>query len=165
MPQDVYDSKQFQEALQLQKNSGKTAVEIVACFLRHLWNHSLDSMTRTIGVQLFSKCKFRVVITLPAIWPHSAQQRMKHAAQLSGILLERPSGPTKLRFISEPEAAALATLKDVSKRTTTKVGLRLCEFYNFTQLISIQTGDTVLVVDAGGGTVASFHGSGCMSSH
>lgn len=46
---------------------------------------------------------------------------MKEAAKLSGIVDERDCGETVLRFISEPEAAALATIKDLSKRSTIKV--------------------------------------------
>jgi molecular chaperone DnaK (HSP70) len=46
---------------------------------------------------------------------------MKQAAKTSGILDARSCGETKLRFISEPEAAALATIKDLSKRSTIKV--------------------------------------------
>ncbi|KAI5466203.1 hypothetical protein BGZ63DRAFT_348373 [Mariannaea sp. PMI_226] len=84
---------------------------------------------------LLQECQFHVVITLPAIWPFYAQQRMKKAAELSGILEERSCGKTTLRFISEPEAAALATIQDLSKRSTTHAG------------------DTIVVCDAGGGTV------------
>jgi hypothetical protein len=46
---------------------------------------------------------------------------MKQAARVSGILDDRSCGETTLRFISEPEAAALATIKDLSKRSTIKV--------------------------------------------
>ncbi|KAF5589279.1 uncharacterized protein FSUBG_11191 [Fusarium subglutinans] len=60
---------------------------------------------------------------------------MKVAARQAGILDPRPAGPTTLRFVSEPEAAALATIKDLSKRS------------------SINAGDTIVVCDAGGGTV------------
>ncbi|EMT61794.1 Mitochondrial-type heat shock protein 70 [Fusarium odoratissimum] len=85
--------------------------------------------------ELLQKSPFHVVITLPAIWPPYAQQRMKQAAKTSGILDARSCGETKLRFISEPEAAALATIKDLSKRSTIKVG------------------DAMVICDAGGGTV------------
>ncbi|ENH61131.1 Mitochondrial-type heat shock protein 70 [Fusarium oxysporum f. sp. cubense race 1] len=85
--------------------------------------------------ELLQKSPFHVVITLPAIWPPYAQQRMKQAAKTSGILDARSCGETKLCFISEPEAAALATIKDLSKRSTIKVG------------------DAMVICDAGGGTV------------
>ncbi|EXA52290.1 hypothetical protein FOVG_00635 [Fusarium oxysporum f. sp. pisi HDV247] len=100
-----------------------------------IWDHSVESIRRAIGDGVMKRSKFQVVITLPAIWPPYAQQRMKMAAKQAGILDPRLAGPTTLRFVSEPEAAALATIKDLSKRS------------------SIKAGDTIVVCDAGGGTV------------
>ncbi|RTE70985.1 hypothetical protein BHE90_014613 [Fusarium euwallaceae] len=128
-------STQLSEARRLQKATNMDPIEIIGCFLRKLWNHAIDSIKRSIGAELLKISKFHVIITLPAIWPHYAQKRMKEAAQMSGILDARSCGATTLRFISEPEAAALATIKDLSKRSTIKVG------------------DTIVVCDAGGGTV------------
>ncbi|KAM0209640.1 hypothetical protein ACHAQI_006381 [Fusarium lateritium] len=135
LPTDVARSSQLQEARRLRNKIKKEPIEIIATFLRKLWDHSLDSITRAIGADILKRTKLQVVITLPAIWPPYAQQRMKQAAQQSGILDGRPAGATTLRFISEPEAAALATIKDLAKRS------------------NIQTGDTIVVCDAGGGTV------------
>ncbi|KAM6531674.1 hypothetical protein FSOLCH5_001128 [Fusarium solani] len=135
VPHEVANSAQLREARRLRKELGKDPVEIIGCFLRHIWNHSIDSIKRAVGPDLLLRSKFHVVITVPAIWPHYAQQRMKQAAKMSGILQARSGGETVLRFISEPEAAALATLKDLSKRST------------------IEAGDTIVVCDAGGGTV------------
>lgn len=114
-------STQLDKARRLQKATNKDPVDIIACFLRNLWNHAIDSIKRSIGAELLKMSKFHVVITLPAIWPHYAQRRMKEAAKLSGILDARSCGATTLRFISEPEAAALATIKDLSKRSTIDV--------------------------------------------
>ncbi|KAH7256673.1 hypothetical protein BKA59DRAFT_490663 [Fusarium tricinctum] len=135
LPTDVARSSQLQEARRLRNKIKKEPIEIIATFLRKLWDHSLDSIRRAVGVDLLKRTKLQVVITLPAIWPPYAQQRMKRAAQQSGILDGRPAGATTLRFISEPEAAALATIKDLAKRS------------------NIKTGDTIVVCDAGGGTV------------
>ncbi|QPC75339.1 hypothetical protein HYE68_006091 [Fusarium pseudograminearum] len=135
LPAEVASSTQIQEALRLQKMAGKGPIAIIASFLRKLWDHSVESIRRAIGADLLERSKFQVVITLPAIWPPYAQNRMKQATQQSGILDGRPAGTTMLQFISEPEAAALATIKDMGKRST------------------IETGDTVVVCDAGGGTV------------
>jgi hypothetical protein len=121
VPADVSESTQISEATCLQKKAKRCPVEIIGCFLQKLWKHSIDSIKRTLGAELLQKCQFHVVVTLPAIWPPYAQQRMKQAANLSGILKERDCGETVLRFISEPEAAALATIKDLSKRSTIKV--------------------------------------------
>ncbi|KAF5017906.1 hypothetical protein F66182_10135 [Fusarium sp. NRRL 66182] len=136
---DVSRSKQLEEARRLRTQVNKDPVDIIACFLRKIWNHSIDNIKRAVGAELLQQSRFHVVITLPAIWPPYAQHRMKRAAKMSGILDARCIGETTLRFISEPEAAALATIKDLSKRST------------------IQSGDTIVVCDAGGGTVVSPH--------
>ncbi|KAF5601485.1 mitochondrial-type heat shock 70 [Fusarium subglutinans] len=135
VPISVSRSSQLRHARELLDKMKKDPVEVIACYLRKLWNHAIDSIQRTVGVELLKKSPFHVVITLPAIWPPYAQQRMKQAAKTSGILDARSCGETKLRFISEPEAAALATIKDLSKRSTMKIG------------------DTMVICDAGGGTV------------
>jgi molecular chaperone DnaK (HSP70) len=70
---------------------------------------------------LFNLSTLEVVITLPAIWPHYAQARMRKAARDAGILDDHVAGPTTLRFISEPEAAAIATLQDMTDRPDIKV--------------------------------------------
>lgn len=118
---DVAGSTQYQEARTLQGKLGKSAIEIIACFVGNLWNHTVDSIRSSIGAGLLEKCKFRVVITVPAIWTPKAHMRMRKAVEMSGILAERSCGATKLSLISEPEAAALATMKDFSKRSTIQV--------------------------------------------
>ncbi|RKL33579.1 hypothetical protein BFJ72_g9803 [Fusarium proliferatum] len=135
VPTDVAVSCQLRHARKLLDKKKRDPVEVIACYLRKIWNHAIDSIRRSVGIELLQKSRFHVVITLPAIWPPYAQQRMKQAANASGILDARSCGDTKLRFISEPEAAALATIKDLSKRSTMKVG------------------DTMVICDAGGGTV------------
>lgn len=121
IPANMLSSSQLRKARNLLSGIKKDPVEVIACFLRKIWNHAIDSICRSVGVDLVQKSRFHVVITLPAIWPPYAQQRMKQAARVSGILDDRSCGETTLRFISEPEAAALATIKDLSKRSTIKV--------------------------------------------
>ncbi|KAF5542336.1 mitochondrial-type heat shock 70 [Fusarium mexicanum] len=135
VPIMVSRSSQMRCAQRLLDKIKKDPVEVIACYLRKIWNHAIDSIQRTVGAELLQKSPFHVVITLPAIWPPYAQQRMKQAAKTSGIIDARSCGETKLRFISEPEAAALATIKDLSKRST------------------IKPGDAMVICDAGGGTV------------
>ncbi|KAJ4271774.1 hypothetical protein NW762_000480 [Fusarium torreyae] len=135
IPVDLSNSVQLREARNLLKKSKKNAIEVVGCYLRKIWNHAIESIHRSVGVELLQKSKFHVVVTLPAIWPDYAHERMRRAAKISGMLDARPCGKTILVFVSEPEAAALATIKDLSKRST------------------IKKGDTMVICDAGGGTV------------
>ncbi|KAL2016086.1 hypothetical protein VTK56DRAFT_4293 [Thermocarpiscus australiensis] len=60
---------------------------------------------------------------------------MREAASQAGLLGKRIAGETELSFVSEPEAAALATLSSMDGRG------------------DIKAGDTFVVVDCGGGTV------------
>ncbi|XEU97891.1 hypothetical protein FSHL1_003178 [Fusarium sambucinum] len=133
--EDMIKSSQIRNTRALLKETGKDVVDAVASFLSEIWKHAMDSILKAVGPELLQKSRFHVVITLPAIWPPYAQQRMKKAANMSGILDVRPSGATTLGFVPEPEAAALATLKDFSKRST------------------IKPRDTMVICDAGGGTV------------
>lgn len=71
--------------------------------------------------------KFHIVITLPAIWPDYARNRMREAAEQAGMLSARVAGETTLSFISEPKAAALATLSDMEGRCDIMVRLP-CQF-------------------------------------
>ncbi|KFA54890.1 hypothetical protein S40293_08558 [Stachybotrys chartarum IBT 40293] len=113
----------------------KNVVEVIADFLKELWAHVLVNIKRTIGQEILDLSSLHVVVTLPAIWPAYAQGRMREAAAVAGILNRRPAGKTELSFISEPEAAALATMSDLSGRP------------------DIQENDHFIVCDAGGGTV------------
>ncbi len=116
LPDDVRKSSRIKEARDYLKKHNKTAIEITALFLRHLWNHSIQRITDTVSRRLINFSKFHIVITLPAIWPEYARARMREAAGLAGMLGERIAGETQLTFISEPEAAAMATLSDMDGR-------------------------------------------------
>ncbi|KAM0353557.1 hypothetical protein ACHAPU_001569 [Fusarium lateritium] len=132
---EMAKSSQIRDTRDLLEEIEIDAVTAVACYLSKLWDHSIQVIRRSVGDKLMQTLRFHVVITLPAIWPPYAQQRMKQAATKAGILKDRPCGGTTLRFISEPEAAALATINDLSKRPDMKPGV------------------TMVVCDAGGGTV------------
>ena len=121
LPDDVQESPKIKEARDYLKKHGKTAIEVIAVFLRHLWNHSIQRITETISRKLVNFSKFHIVITLPAIWPGYARARMQEAVGLAGMLGKRIAGETELSFISEPEAAAMATLSDMHGRADIKV--------------------------------------------
>ncbi|KAK4110219.1 actin-like ATPase domain-containing protein [Canariomyces notabilis] len=133
LPEDVRSSAKIEQARAYLKKHNKTAIEVIALFLRHLWNHTTQRITETVSRNLVNFSKFHIVITLPAIWPDYARNRMREAASDAGMLAERTAGDTELSFISEPEAAALVTLADMEGRNDIKVG------------------DSFVVVDCGGG--------------
>jgi len=106
------NSKYIKEARETLKSLGKSAVDVVADYLKAIWQHTLKEMTRNDGPGAVEGQPFRVVITLPAIWPTYAQNRMYQAASQAGITARRHGGETKLDFYPEPEAAALAIMQD-----------------------------------------------------
>ncbi|KAK6227523.1 hypothetical protein QIS74_01078 [Colletotrichum tabaci] len=135
LPHDVKHSPKIAAAKALMEKANKDPIEIISSYLRLLWNHSMECIGISAGEETVKLCRFHVVITLPAIWPDYAKARMRRAADHAGITQHRPAGETTLAFISEPEAAALATTKDVTSKPQAKKG------------------DYFVVCDAGGGTV------------
>jgi molecular chaperone DnaK (HSP70) len=119
------------------KENNKTAVDLVADYLRALWKHVLDTIGKSRGESVVEALAFKVVITVPAIWKGYARQSMQEAAKKSGILDRRLAGSTTLTFAPEPEAAALSTLCEPGRRT--------------------KRGDVYVICDAGGGTVVSVN--------
>ncbi|RYP72951.1 hypothetical protein DL769_004351 [Monosporascus sp. CRB-8-3] len=94
----------------------KDAIEVTADFLRQLWRHSLAMIKEAKGDALVESTPIHVVVTVPAIWTDYARDRMRKAVDLAGICAPRLCGKTKLSLISEPEAAALSTLREFSRR-------------------------------------------------
>ncbi len=101
LPQDVRKSSRIKEARTYLKKHGKTEIEIIAMFLRHLWDCSIQGarMTETASRSLITLLKFHIVITLPAIWPGYARARMREGFE-AGMLGTRIAGKTGLTFQS-----------------------------------------------------------------
>ncbi|PHH86733.1 hypothetical protein CDD83_9820 [Cordyceps sp. RAO-2017] len=135
IPAHVRDSEYLKEARRQLKQNNRHAGEVIADYLRELWKQGLQSIEQSVGKRRVSTSRFELVVTLPAIWPQYARKRMEAAVQSSGLLDYRKQGPTTLTFISEPEAAALATMEDFEGR------------------VEFKKNDHFVVCDAGGGTV------------
>jgi hypothetical protein len=131
---DVRNSPYLKTAKRELKRAKKSVVEVVADYLRLLWEHTIATMKRERGNIGVDGLPFKVVLTVPAIWKPYAQSRMLKAAKLAGITDERLCGETILDLVSEPEAAALATLNEYRGRT------------------DVEAGDVFVVCDVGGGT-------------
>ncbi|ROW13226.1 hypothetical protein VPNG_04861 [Cytospora leucostoma] len=136
LPADVRASAQLKELRQQVKSIRKSAVDVASEYLDCVWTHCLERMKTAEGEETVDTSRFHVVITLPAIWPNYARERMRQAVDKAGILKQRRGvGKTTLDFIFEPEAAALAALSGVDGRHNIKIG------------------DCFVIVDCGGGTV------------
>lgn len=99
---------------------GKAAVDICADFLRPIYHHLLETLERQITRETLKVTPLEFWFTMPAIWSDQAQNATKKAAELAGFG-SRPGDI--INMISEPEAAAIATLK----RSTTEESSTLVE--------------------------------------
>lgn len=119
------------------KENDKTAIDLIADYLRALWQYTLEHINRSRGESVIDALTFHIVITVPAIWKGYARQGMEDAARKSGMLSSRAAGDTTLSFAPEPEAAALSTLAEPGRKA--------------------KQGDVYMICDAGGGTVVRTH--------
>ncbi|KAK7961949.1 uncharacterized protein PG986_002774 [Apiospora aurea] len=129
-------STHLQEAQDMIRQLGKDATTVTADYLRLLWQHTLESLKKIRGKGLVESTPFHVVLTVPAVWPEIARNRMRKAAEDAGILDRRLGGVTSLKFISEPEAAAISIL-----------------YSELDDRPDLKTGTKFIVCDCGGGTV------------
>jgi len=95
----------------LAKAYGKKPVDVVGDYLRCLWTHASESIQTSIGKHLWENLRLKIVLTVPAIWDHKAQEITRQAAEMAGLLARTD---TTLELIGEPEAAALAVFEDMN---------------------------------------------------
>ncbi len=113
----------------LRKHSGSepgAVIGLIAGFLQKLWEHTLEEIKHEVDIDLLP---IKVAITVPAIWPLYARQKMEEAAKRAGILKPRRVGTTKLILVEEPEAAAVSTLFD--RRAYPEIEVHLLRSYCF----------------------------------
>ncbi|KAM5357311.1 hypothetical protein ACJZ2D_016397 [Fusarium nematophilum] len=129
---DIRDWPHVRDARRQLLARHETPVSVVGKFLRKIWEHALQELRTKMTVD---GLPFKVAITVPAIWPPYAEKAMREAAKIAGILDERDIGETTLELVQEPEAAGLSILHERKNSP------------------EIQTGESFVVCDAGGGTV------------
>ncbi|KAF2403588.1 actin-like ATPase domain-containing protein [Trichodelitschia bisporula] len=115
-------------AAQLRKYD-KTVNDAVSDYLTQIYNHTIDSLTKRYGETFIAKTRLEFVLTVPAVWSDSAKNATLLAAERAGM-----GSRHDLKLISEPEAAAVYTLKAIQPN-------------------HLKVGDNFIVCDAGGGTV------------
>ncbi|KAH7341154.1 hypothetical protein BKA66DRAFT_544029 [Pyrenochaeta sp. MPI-SDFR-AT-0127] len=135
LPPKVRDSRQLQHTRKLLQKLNKSAVDVTADYLRKLWEFTLADIKRQ-DPNSMEGMPFRIVLSVPANWPKAAQEKMRSAAKMAGLLDRQGLGlQTQLEFVGEPEAAAVAA------------------FFEGTVRHNIRVGDIIVICDAGGGTV------------
>jgi len=110
--------ERLQKLLDIHK---KTSIDVVADYLRCLWAHAAETIKRKIGKVCWTNMKLKIVLTVPAIWDHKAQELTKRAAEMAGML-ERNG--TTLELVAEPEAAALSVFNEMKRQKLR--GLKVC---------------------------------------
>lgn len=94
-------------AAQLRKYD-KTVMDAVSDYLAQLYKHTMDTLARRYGETFMSTTKVQFVLTVPAVWSDAAKNATLQAAERAGM-----GNRHDLRLISEPEAAAVYTLKAI----------------------------------------------------
>lgn len=102
--------------------------DVVTDYLRSLRDHMVKVLESKIG-RAFKRMALDFVITVPAMWPESAKAATFACAEEAGL-----GKASQLRIISEPEAAAIHALQESNPH-------------------GLEVGDTIVLCDAGGGTV------------
>ncbi|OJJ46617.1 hypothetical protein ASPZODRAFT_96949 [Penicilliopsis zonata CBS 506.65] len=102
--------------------------EIVTDYLRSLRSHTIEVLRSKIG-KPFETMQLAFVITVPAMWPEAAKAKTLSCAEKAGF-----GETSKIHIISEPEAAATHAFKVSNPH-------------------GLEVGDTIVLCDAGGGTV------------
>ncbi|KAI1181192.1 hypothetical protein F4777DRAFT_592852 [Nemania sp. FL0916] len=136
VPVHLENSKHMKQARESLEKLGKDVVTVISDYLQKVWEHLLEIITRAWGRDFISTHPYHVVITVPAIWQDSQTDMMTRALRKAGVLNKRPRcEDTTYAFVSEPEAAALASL------------------HSYNKLPNLQPGQTFVIADLGGGTV------------
>ena len=102
---DAVDQKATKALLSSQS---KTAIDVAADYVRLLWEHVKDQIINEHSKATYDFAEKSIVFTVPAVWSEMAKHNTYLVAVGAGLALEN----LRLQTISEPEAAAIAVLRD-----------------------------------------------------
>jgi hypothetical protein len=131
-------AKIVQELKSSAEGDGKQPVDIVADFLAYVRAHLVQNLDNRYGKELWRTLSITLVITVPAVWSDAAKNRTLQAVQQAGLTSSHFPRLENTIITTEPEAAAIYTLKTL--RGTA-------------QESKVKVGDGFTVCDLGGGTV------------
>ncbi|KAG8669583.1 hypothetical protein FPOAC2_08917 [Fusarium poae] len=110
---------------------GRNVDKLVTDFISQLGDHLLYTLREKLGDSIVNSTPLEFVVTVPAIWSDLAKDKTKKACQKASGL---SASQQQVHLVSEPEAAAIYALHGLDPH-------------------GLKVGDTIVVVDAGGGTV------------
>lgn len=117
----IRNSVHIQNARAALRALDMSPVEAISAYMELVWDHCIQKLKVAEGEETVDTSRFHVVFTVPAIWPNYARKLMAQAVEQAGILKKRTIGRTEYDFVSEPEAAALATLSGIEGRHNIEV--------------------------------------------
>ncbi|KAI5467022.1 hypothetical protein BGZ63DRAFT_345199 [Mariannaea sp. PMI_226] len=110
---------------------GRNVDTLVTDYISALGDHLTYTLREKLGDSIVKSTPLEFVVTVPAIWSDLAKDKTKKACQAAASL---SATKQPVHLVSEPEAAAIYALHGLDPH-------------------GLQIGETVVVVDAGGGTV------------
>ena len=132
-------AKIFRELSTSHQTERKEPVEIVADYLTQVKAHLIKNLDQKYGKALWRSLDVTLVVTVPAVWTDLAKDRTLQAIEKAGFnKLELPQLTQQPVLITEPEAAALYTIK------TLRLSAQGSQF---------AVNDGFIMCDMGGGTV------------
>lgn len=109
------ETPHIKEMVTRMKKIHKSAEDVVTDYLMCLWEFTIDHLKRKKGSDFREIYTLKVVLTVPAVWSPLAKDRTLRAARRAGM-------PVGSQLVTEPEAAALALLKQKSDEQNIEVG-------------------------------------------
>ena len=134
---------------------GKTIVDVLADFMGYLFD-STEALFK--DSEPSGKLRWRsisndieLVLSHPNGWGGPQQAKLRTAAVQAGIVPDTPAGHSRVNFVTEGEASFCFC----ATQTQAGKGLKVCHAFPTRSrfLTRSQTGEQVLIIDAGGGTI------------
>ncbi|KAK7178147.1 hsp70 protein-like protein [Paraphaeosphaeria sporulosa] len=139
------DSPQTGEAAEIIKEQqhaaqslNKQPIDIIADFLQHVKDHVLKTLDEEYGREVWTTLPIALVVTVPAVWSDAAKDRTLQAVLQAGFNNTHFPFLKRTLLATEPEAAAIYTIKTLRGTTQDQ---------------RLAVGDGFVICDMGGGTV------------
>ena len=110
---DESQTAQYDPSLKAKKALGamrKTPVDAASEYLKKILSHTQDILERRFG-SAFKDMNAKYILTVPAVWSDKAKDATLQVASKAGM------PENQLFLLSEPEAAALYTLRAIQPNT------------------------------------------------
>ena len=134
---------------------GKTIVNVLADFLLYLLSctRRFVAETHANGESLWASVQTRMefVLSHPNGWGGPQQAKMRQAAVLAGLISDDASGHARITFVTEGEASLNFCIRSGLTADVLRVSVLDTEWC--TTDLRCQDGKSVIIVDAGGGTI------------